>query len=574
MQKKLFASMLTLVCSVLVIFAAVVTAVCYHTYRETAFEELKMAAEAAALSDAPPEEIGEALGDSAEYHLRVTFIDRSGRVLYDNDRSVAEMENHLDREEVKQAIKTGKGSSERLSETFDKTYCYYAIAYHDGVLRLARTRNSMITIAGSVLAFLIAAVAILFILTTLISMKLSEYVMRPIHELVRRFDLSDENTEDSGGKTSGSHVYEELEPVAETADKLLDETHRIVRRLKKEKEKFSLITEKMAEGMILLDSDNTVLSVNRTALQLFNPDYDPASKRKLYEFTSEPQLWELIDMLKDNNSARGVINIGDRSWRTFLNKSEYAGKFGIVIILADVTESIKSEQIRREFSANVSHELKTPLTTIKGFGEMMEGGIITESEDIKRYGGTIYREAERLLLLINDIIRISEMDEGGEVEHTEEVDLYKAALDCEEILANKAADHEITVEVRGESASIIGNRSYLTELLLNLMDNSIKYNRPGGHVWTTVAPTEDGVKIEVADDGIGISEADQERVFERFYRVDKSRSKETGGTGLGLSIVKHIVSLHKGTLKITSRPNEGTTITVFFSSAGSGLVNS
>ena len=555
-----------LVCSALTIFAGVVVFICYHTYRGAAFSELRNTANIIAMTDADPAVIGDKIDKTVEeYHIRVTFIDSAGKVVYDSDEDIADMDNHADRQEVKQALKEGEGEDERLSETLDKTYCYYAIAYHGGVLRLARTRSSMITIVGSVFALLICAVGILLVIATVISIKLSENVMRPIHELVRRFDLSGESETDgeAAEKLDKGNVYEELEPVAETAEKLLDETHRIVRRLKKEKEKFSLITEKMAEGMILLDSDNTVLSVNRTALQLFNPNYDPASKMKLYDFTTEPQLWSLLEGLHDSNSARGIIKMGDQSWRTFLNKTEYAGKFGIVIILANVTESLRSEEIRRDFSANVSHELKTPLTTIKGFGEMMENGIITGADDIKRYGGTIYRESERLLSLINDIIRLSEIEDENSRSHMEQVNLLAAARDCEEILANKAETHGIEIAVSGEEVSVTGDRSYLVEMLLNLMDNSIKYNHEGGHVRTTIKAMEKGAQIEVADDGIGISEADRERVFERFYRVDKSRSKETGGTGLGLSIVKHIVGLHGGTLDIKSALGKGTAITVF-----------
>ena len=566
MQKKLFTSMMLLVCSALTIFAGVVVFICYHTYRGAAFSELRNTANIVAMTDADPAVIGDKIDKTVEeYHIRVTFIDSAGKVVFDSDEDIADMDNHADRQEVKQALKEGEGEDERLSETLDKTYCYYAIAYHGGVLRLARTRSSMITIVGSVFALLICAVGILLVIATVISIKLSENVMRPIHELVRRFDLSGESETDgeAAEKLDKGNVYEELEPVAETAEKLLDETHRIVRRLKKEKEKFSLITEKMAEGMILLDSDNTVLSVNRTALQLFNPNYDPASKMKLYDFTTEPQLWSLLEGLNDSNSARGIIKMGDQSWRTFLNKTEYAGKFGIVIILANVTESLRSEEIRRDFSANVSHELKTPLTTIKGFGEMMENGIITGADDIKRYGGTIYRESERLLSLINDIIRLSEIEDENSRSHMEQVNLLAAARDCEEILANKAETHGIEIAVSGEEVSVTGDRSYLVEMLLNLMDNSIKYNHEGGHVRTTIKALEKGAQIEVADDGIGISEADRERVFERFYRVDKSRSKETGGTGLGLSIVKHIVGLHGGTLDIKSALGKGTAITVF-----------
>ena len=229
--------------------------------------------------------------------------------------------------------------------------------------------------------------------------------------------------------------------------------------------------------------------------------------------------------------------------------------------MVDVTESIKSEQIRRDFSANVSHELKTPLTTIKGFGEMMENGIITGAEDIKKYGGTIYREAERLLYLINDIIRLSEIEEHANSE-SDQVDVLRTAQDVEEILQNKAYNHKVSVFVKGENVVIEGNQSYMTELLLNLMDNAVKYNNDDGSVWVEVSRSGENAVIVVRDNGIGIAEKDRERVFERFYRVDKSRSKQTGGTGLGLSIVKHIVAYHNGEIAISSSLGKGTEITV------------
>ncbi|MGN0632415.1 MAG: ATP-binding protein [Oscillospiraceae bacterium] len=569
MQKKLFKSMTTLVTAAQLIFAFIAVFVCYNIYRDSVFSDLKTTAAAAVMSEKSPEIISEQLGGLSDYDLRITFIDESGEVLFDNENDIQKMENHKDREEVKQAFESGSGMSERLSKTLDTTYCYYAVRYNGGVLRLGRSRSSMISIVGSVLAALAAILAVLIFITAIISMKLSEYVMRPVLELVKRFDVTDyPNTPPKSEHIAGDEIYEELEPVAQTADSLLEETHRVFRRLTKEKEKFTLITENMAEGMILLDSDNTILSVNRTALQLFNSDYDPSSKQKLSALTTEKQLLDILGQLSESNSARGVIKLGDHFWRTFVNKSEYAGSYGIVIILADVTESVKSEEIRRDFSANVSHELKTPLTTIKGFGEMMENGIISDGDDVKRYGGTIYREAERLLSLINDIIRLSEIEDENSAAQMEQVDLMQTALDCEEILQNKAINHEVTIEIKGDTdrsggAVVTGSRSYLTELLLNLMDNSIKYNKPGGFVRTTVSAEENGVRIVVEDSGIGISESDCERVFERFYRVDKSRSKETGGTGLGLSIVKHIVGLHGGELSIKSKLGEGTAITIF-----------
>ncbi len=411
---------------------------------------------------------------------------------------------------------------------------------------------------SSAALILILSAAVILVAAALVSLKLSEELMKPVYRLVRRFKASGE---DSANNAAAS-VYEELEPVAEGADKLLDETHRIVGRLKKEKEKFSLITENMAEGMILLDSDKTVLSVNRTALQLFDPSYDTSSKLKIDEFTNDTRLLDIIAGVDNANSSRGIMKIGEQYWRVFVNKAEYAGKYSVVIILANATETIKSEEIRREFSANVSHELKTPLTTIRGFGEMMENGIISDEAEVRKYGGTIFREATRLLTLINDIIRLSEVEEESESALNDTVDLLEAARDCEEILQTKAADHEVTVEISGNSVSVRGSRTYLTELLLNLMDNSVKYNRPGGVVRVEIKGDDENAYITVSDSGIGISEADKERVFERFYRVDKSRSKETGGTGLGLSIVKHIVGLHGGKLSVSSKLGEGTRISV------------
>ena len=561
MQKKIFKSMTLLVSVTLVIFASLVIYICWSVYRESAFSELETAALIAADSSMTPQEISESLSQNEDYSIRVTYIQSDGTVAFDNQEDAEEMENHADREEVKQALETGSGSSERLSQTLDKTYCYYAVAYDGGVLRLARTRNSMLSITASVILFIVAAVGVLIVITTIISMRISDSVMSPIRRLVRRFDLSDEGEGADEPKEDG-RVYEELVPIFDMADKLLDESHRIVRRLKKEKEKFVLITENMAEGMILLDSDKTVLSVNRTALELFNPDFDPSLKLTLADFTTDEQLWGLVNQLEGHSSVRGVITLDEHSWRVFANQTEYAGKYGIVIILADVTESIKSEQIRRDFSANVSHELKTPLTTIKGFGEMMEKGIISKEEDVKRYGGTIYRESARLLSLINDIIRLSEIEDGEAKALFEQVDLLKAALSCAEILQVKADESKVEIRVSGESALIMANKSYINEMILNLMDNSIKYNRAGGWVSAEITALESKAQIVIADNGIGISEADKERVFERFYRVDKSRSKATGGTGLGLSIVKHMVAVHNGELKIESGLGKGTKITI------------
>lgn len=319
----------------------------------------------------------------------------------------------------------------------------------------------------------------------------------------------------------------------------------------------------MVEGMILLDEDMTVLSVNKSALKILGNSFDPTEHTKINHMTNDQQIIGLLEEAKESGAAKGIITEKSRFYRTFANKvySENTLDFGIIIFFVDVTEEIQSEQIRRDFSANVSHELKTPLTTIKGFGELLENGIFTKEEDVKKYGGMIYRESERLLYLINDIIRLSQIEEQEHVLN-DKIDLLKTAHDVEEILRHKADNREVTMTIEGGPVQIYGNQSYITELFLNLMDNAIKYNHEGGSLKVTVG-IEDGKAFAVfSDTGIGISDEHQSRIFERFYRVDKSRSKKIGGTGLGLSIVKHIVAYHSGEISLESELEKGTTITV------------
>ena len=339
--------------------------------------------------------------------------------------------------------------------------------------------------------------------------------------------------------------------------------HKNMNKIKAEREKISLITENMVEGMILLDEDMTVLSVNKSALKILGNSFDPTEHTKIDHMTNDQQIIGLLEEAKESGAANGIITEKSRFYRTFANKvySENTLDFGIIIFFVDVTEEIQSEQIRRDFSANVSHELKTPLTTIKGFGELLENGIFTKEEDVKKYGGMIYRESERLLYLINDIIRLSQIEEQEHVLN-DKIDLLKTAHDVEEILRHKADNREVTMTIEGEPVQIYGNQSYITELFLNLMDNAIKYNHEGGSLKVTVG-IEDGKAFAVfSDTGIGISDEHQSRIFERFYRVDKSRSKKIGGTGLGLSIVKHIVAYHSGEIQLESELEKGTAITV------------
>ena len=557
MQKKLYKVMTILVSCTVLFFLLVAGSLGYSTYQRFTKNELKSAAKLVAAGNNKPSEMADILERSVEYDVRVTFIDAHGSVKYDSEADPAKMENHSDREEFKEAMANGEGESTRFSKTLGYTTYYYAIKYNGGVLRFSTDKENLAGVFLAVIPMLVVFAGGIIFITTIISIKLSESMIKPINSLVKQLDLRNENI------GQFETPYEELEPIIKNADVLMGRIHKNMNKIKAEREKISLITENMVEGMILLDEDMTVLSVNKSALKILGNSFDPTEHTKIDHMTNDQQIIGLLEEAKESGAAKGIITEKSRFYRTFANKvySENTLDFGIIIFFVDVTEEIQSEQIRRDFSANVSHELKTPLTTIKGFGELLENGIFTKEEDVKKYGGMIYRESERLLYLINDIIRLSQIEEQEHVLN-DKIDLLKTAHDVEEILRHKADNREVTMTIEGEPVQIYGNQSYITELFLNLMDNAIKYNHEGGSLKVTVG-IEDGKAFAVfSDTGIGISDEHQSRIFERFYRVDKSRSKKIGGTGLGLSIVKHIVAYHSGEIQLESELEKGTTITV------------
>ena len=557
MQKKLYKVMTILVSCTVLFFLLVAGSLGYSTYQRFTKNELKSAAKLVAAGNNKPSEMADILERSVEYDVRVTFIDAHCSVKYDSEADPAKMENHSDREEFKEAMANGEGESTRFSKTLGYTTYYYAIKYNGGVLRFSTDKENLAGVFLAVIPMLVVFAGGIIFITTIISIKLSESMIKPINSLVKQLDLRNENI------GQFETPYEELEPIIKNADVLMGRIHKNMNKIKAEREKISLITENMVEGMILLDEDMTVLSVNKSALKILGNSFDPTEHTKIDHMTNDQQIIGLLEEAKESGAAKGIITEKSRFYRTFANKvySENTLDFGIIIFFVDVTEEIQSEQIRRDFSANVSHELKTPLTTIKGFGELLENGIFTKEEDVKKYGGMIYRESERLLYLINDIIRLSQIEEQEHVLN-DKIDLLKTAHDVEEILRHKADNREVTMTVEGEPVRIYGNQSYITELFLNLMDNAIKYNHEGGSLKVTVG-AEDGKAVAVfSDTGIGISDEHQSRIFERFYRVDKSRSKKIGGTGLGLSIVKHIVAYHSGEIQLESELEKGTTITV------------
>lgn len=557
MQKKLYKVMTILVSCTVLFFLLVAGSLGYSTYQRFTKNELKSAAKLVAAGNNKPSEMADILERSVEYDVRVTFIDAQGNVKYDSEADPAKMENHSDREEFKEAMANDEGEFTRFSKTLGYTTYYYAIKYDGGVLRFSTDKENLAGVFLAVIPMLVVFAGGIIFITTIISIKLSESMIKPINSLVKQLDLRNENI------GQFETPYEELEPIIKNADVLMGRIHKNMNKIKAEREKISLITENMVEGMILLDEDMTVLSVNKSALKILGNSFDPTEHTKINHMTNDQQIIGLLEEAKESGAAKGIITEKSRFYRTFANKvySENTLDFGIIIFFVDVTEEIQSEQIRRDFSANVSHELKTPLTTIKGFGELLENGIFTKEEDVKKYGGMIYRESERLLYLINDIIRLSQIEEQEHV-LSDKIDLLKTAHDVEEILRHKADNREVTMTIEGEPVQIYGNQSYITELFLNLMDNAIKYNHEGGSLKVTVG-IEYGKAVAVfSDTGIGISDEHQSRIFERFYRVDKSRSKKIGGTGLGLSIVKHIVAYHSGEIQLESELEKGTTITV------------
>lgn len=557
MQKKLYKVMTILVSCTVLFFLLVAGSLGYSTYQRFTKNELKSAAKLVAAGNNKPSEMADILERSVEYDVRVTFIDAQGNVKYDSEADPAKMENHSDREEFKEAMANDEGEFTRFSKTLGYTTYYYAIKYDGGVLRFSTDKENLAGVFLAVIPMLVVFAGGIIFITTIISIKLSESMIKPINSLVKQLDLRNENI------GQFETPYEELEPIIKNADVLMGRIHKNMNKIKAEREKISLITENMVEGMILLDEDMTVLSVNKSALKILGNSFDPTEHTKINHMTNDQQIIGLLEEAKESGAAKGIITEKSRFYRTFANKvySENTLDFGIILFFVDVTEEIQSEQIRRDFSANVSHELKTPLTTIKGFGELLENGIFTKEEDVKKYGGMIYRESERLLYLINDIIRLSQIEEQEHVLN-DKIDLLKTANDVEEILRHKADNREVTMTIEGEPVQIYGNQSYITELFLNLMDNAIKYNHEGGSLKVTVG-IEYGKAVAVfSDTGIGISDEHQSRIFERFYRVDKSRSKKIGGTGLGLSIVKHIVAYHSGEIQLESELEKGTTITV------------
>ena len=485
---------------------------------------------------------------------RITWVDQDGTVLYDNMADPSTMENHSDRAEIQDAMRGSQGTSVRDSSTLAEKTFYVARRLEDGtVIRLASAQYTIVVLLLSMIQPLMIILVAALILAAVLAHRLSKGIIRPI------LDLDLEHPEDCD-------TYDELAPLLTRIRRQNDTIRRQMDLLRQRQQEFAALTENMSEGFVLLDQKGHILSHNSGALRLLGT-IAPAEEANVLTLDRSDAFRRVVEQALAGNRNQGRLERGGRCIQVMADPVSHDGQVvGAVLVLVDVTEREQGEQMRREFTANVSHELKTPLTAISGMAEIIKNGMV-EPEDITGFAGDIYKESQRLIALVEDIIHLSRLDEGAPNLQREDVDLMALAKSAEQRLEPLAKKAGVTIMVAGAPFTVHGVRAVLDEMIYNLCDNAVKYNRPGGTVAVSVSPAPGGKggEVTVSDTGIGIPAQDQKRVFERFYRVDKSHSKEIGGTGLGLSIVKHGAVLHDAQVELTSTLGQGTSVKLFFS---------
>lgn len=483
------------------------------------------------------------------FENRITYIDADGTVLYDNKADISTMENHLNREEVVAAKNSGTGTAVRTSYTVSEmsVYCARVIGY-DCVVRVSGTMDTVFArMAGMWWEILLVIIG-----TALVSVGVAALVAKAIVKPINSIDLKNPDISES---------YGEIAPLLHRITEQNREIDQKIAELTRSRKEFSLITENMSEGFIITDSRTEVLSYNTAALNILGSGFTGDSRSVLVLNRSEAFRSTVESALKGKRSEAN-LSISEKIYQVIATPVMTDGAVtGAVIIILDITEKEGREELRREFTSNVSHELKTPLTTIYGISDMLVGGIV-KPEDITGFAKNIRDEAGRLITLIQDIIKLSQLDENTFTDRAEKTDLLAVAEIAAERLAPAAEKKHVTISVTGEKAEYTGISSVLEEIVYNLLDNAVKYNKQGGRADIDVHNGEDSVVITVSDTGIGIPADSTDRIFERFYRVDKSHSRTIGGTGLGLSIVKHGVLLHGGTITVKSTEGVGTTFTL------------
>ncbi len=550
MKSKIFGAIISVALAVILLCGGFLTVILYGYFNNSVYDELKNQAFFIAHAIAESDSYLESIASSEN---RITIVNTDGTVAFDNKSNPDEMDNHAGREEITEAFEQGEGISARYSDTLGTQTLYYAKKMSDGrVIRISAEIDSVNALVLAVMKPMLIVLVLTVISAFLISREISNHIVNPINDI----DLND-----------GSLVepYEELAPLVQKIRTQNKHIREQMGELKRRQNEFNIMTENMNEGVLLIDGRTEILSYNPAALRLLGVTKEDAeNSRSILEINRSENFIKAVESALDGKHSEFSLESDDRTYRIAANPVLSGENVsGVIIIILDVTETEMREKLRREFTSNVSHEIKTPLTTIYGISDMLCGGIV-KSEDVNGFAENIRSEAQRMIALIDDIIKLSRLDEGGKDIEKCEIDLFEVANCVAERLKYSAEKSGILIEVSGERTVVNGAPAIIEEMLFNLADNAVKYNRENGSVIITVGENDSGKYFSVKDTGVGIPPEAQERVFERFYRVDKSHSRKIGGTGLGLSIVKHGAAFHGAEIKLCSTENMGTEIIVKF----------
>ncbi len=549
MTKRIFRSIFTVAAVVLLAAFVLITGVLYEYFSNKQMDQLNMQTHLAAQG---VETSGESYFDNMDIDgCRITWIAADGTVLYDSQAEQAGMENHAAREEISEALRTGHGESMRYSTTLMERQLYSADRLSDGtVVRISDMQYTPLTLILGMIQPVIIIALLALLLSLFLASRMSRRIVRPLNEL----RLDDAERIDT---------YPELAPLTDKLRSQQKQLREQEAELRRRRDEFEAATGNMTEGLVLLSEHGCVLSINRAATEILSISRYCIGK-DIRELSDAPQLREISEKAFGGEHCEAHITLGGVSYRFYASPVTSGDRVtGVVLLMLDTTEKEKAERLRREFSANVSHELKTPLHTISGCAELLANGIV-KPEDVPHFLGQIQSESKRMITLIEDIIRLSHLDEGADDMQREDVDLLAVARRGADNLRQTAEASGVELSVTGESAVINGIPQLLDAIVHNLCENAIKYNRPGGFAHVNVRREGARTLLTVEDNGIGIPPEQQDRIFERFYRVDKSHSREVGGTGLGLSIVKHAAALHNAKITLSSAPGKGTTISLVF----------
>ena len=549
MTKKIFKSTVLVSAMILILGSALVMGILYRYFGKQLDGEMEK--EASYLVYGVEQDGVNYLEHLKQKDARITYIDASGNVLYDSQADISSMENHSDRKEFEEAVQKGHGYAERISSTLSEKTVYYAQRLTDGtVLRVAVVHSSILALMLQLLPSVTGVAIVMLILAGVVAARISAKIVKPINTL----DL--DHPEDN-------QIYEEVGPLLSRIHKQNHQIQMQLETARRNQEEFQIITENMQEGLLVIDAYTIILSGNSSVWRMFQLR-EPKTGESVYSLDRNEDFRKVVEDVLRGQHGSAMLQLDGEYVQLIANPVSRDGRVvGAVLLLVNETEKVERENLRREFSANVSHELKTPLTSISGFAEIIQDDMV-QGEDVQKFAGRIYREAQRLIQLVEDTIKISQLDEGENPYEWEKVDAYVVVKNVCSNLKEIAAKKNVHLFIDGEKLIFCTVRPILEEVIYNLCDNGIKYNREDGTVSIHLQELKDSVEIRIKDTGIGIPREDCSRVFERFYRVDKSHSKAIGGTGLGLSIVKHGVTFLGGTLKMLSEEGKGTEITMTF----------